>query len=238
MIALSIDSASARAYIKMDTLTAFGLFAVTAMLVFYALEGRKPAYVLAFAGACVLGSVYGFLQGAWPFGMVEAVWSAVAVRRWWLRHNPSIMAARGAGTMRTFEITGIDHVVVRTADQARALAFYRDVLGLIVEREQPEIGLIQLRAGRSLIDLVPGDTVDQERRNIDHFALEIRPFDESALRTHFAARGVPVVEAGLRYGAGGEGPSLYVLDPDGNKVELKAAPSCEGPGHAAGKPSP
>ena len=68
----------------MDGLTLFGLFAVTAMLVFYALEDRGRGFVLAFAGACALGSVYGFLQGAWPFGLVEAVWSLVAVRRWWL----------------------------------------------------------------------------------------------------------------------------------------------------------
>ena len=66
----------------MDRLTIFGLFAVTAMLVFYALEQRKPLYVLCFAGACVLGSAYGFLQGAWPFGLIEAIWSAVALRRW------------------------------------------------------------------------------------------------------------------------------------------------------------
>jgi len=67
-----------------NPLTAFGLFAVTAMLVCYALEPRGRFYTLAFAGACVLGSAYGFLQGAWPFGLVEAVWSIVAVRRWWL----------------------------------------------------------------------------------------------------------------------------------------------------------
>ncbi|HVS77232.1 MAG TPA: hypothetical protein VHE11_09870 [Steroidobacteraceae bacterium] len=71
----------------MDALTLFGLIAVTAMLVFYALEERGPAYVLAFAGACALGSIYGFLQGAWPFGIVEAVWSVVAVRRWWRRRK-------------------------------------------------------------------------------------------------------------------------------------------------------
>lgn len=65
-----------------NALTIFGLFAVTAMLVFYALEERTPVYVLAFAGACALGSIYGFLQGAWPFGIVEAIWAAVAVRRW------------------------------------------------------------------------------------------------------------------------------------------------------------
>ena len=66
-----------------DHLTAFGLLAVSLMLLFYALEDRSPRFVLAFAGACVMGSVYGFLQGAWPFGLVEGVWSLVALRRWW-----------------------------------------------------------------------------------------------------------------------------------------------------------
>ncbi len=66
----------------MDILSAFGLFAVTAMLVCYALEERSPRFVLGFAGACVLASAYGFLQGAWPFGLVEAVWFVVALRRW------------------------------------------------------------------------------------------------------------------------------------------------------------
>jgi len=127
--------------------------------------------------------------------------------------------------MSSFNITGIDHVVVRTADQARALAFYRNVLGLVVEREQPELGLIQLRAGRSLIDLVPGAGADPQRPNIDHFALGVQPFDESALRAHLALHGVAVIESGLRYGAGGEGPSLYIRDPDGNRIELKAEPT-------------
>ena len=68
-----------------DSLTIFGLLAVTAMLVFYALEDRSRWFVLAFAGACALGSLYGFLQGAWPFGLVEAVWALVAVRRWTTR---------------------------------------------------------------------------------------------------------------------------------------------------------
>jgi hypothetical protein len=69
----------------MNALTLFGLVAVTAMLVFYAMESRAPAFILAFAVACVMGSVYGFLQGAWPFGAVEAIWSVVAVRRWWVQ---------------------------------------------------------------------------------------------------------------------------------------------------------
>jgi hypothetical protein len=67
----------------MDRLTLFGLFAVSAMLVTYALEQRSHWYVLAFAGSCLLGSTYGFLQGAWPFGLVEAIWAIVAARRWW-----------------------------------------------------------------------------------------------------------------------------------------------------------
>jgi hypothetical protein len=81
----------------MDSLTLFGLLAVTAMLIFYALEDRSPWYVLAFAGACALASVYGFLQGAWPFGLVEAVWAAVAARRWRSR----LATARPAGKRET-----------------------------------------------------------------------------------------------------------------------------------------
>ena len=68
----------------MNSLTLFGLFAVTAMLVTYALESRSRWFILAFAVSCALGSVYGFLQGAWPFGLVESIWSLIAVRRWWL----------------------------------------------------------------------------------------------------------------------------------------------------------
>jgi len=68
----------------MNGLTIFGLIAVTAMLVFYAVENRSPLCILGFAAACLMGSLYGFLQGAWPFGLVEAIWSLVALRRWWL----------------------------------------------------------------------------------------------------------------------------------------------------------
>ncbi len=81
----------------MDRLTVFGLFAVTAMLVFYALEARSRWFILAFAVACVLGSIYGFLQGAWPFGVVEAIWSGVAVRRWWLAAQPKSPQAKSGG---------------------------------------------------------------------------------------------------------------------------------------------
>ncbi len=72
----------------MDPLTLFGLFAVTAMLICYALEKRGPWFILAFAGSCALGSVYGFLQGAWPFGLIEAIWCVVAVQRWRVATRP------------------------------------------------------------------------------------------------------------------------------------------------------
>jgi hypothetical protein len=85
--------------LRMDRLTLFGLFAVTAMLVTYALEKRNRWFVLAFAASCVLGSVYGFLQGAWPFGLIEAVWSAVAIRRWWQTR----IVNEGTSRTRSFE---------------------------------------------------------------------------------------------------------------------------------------
>jgi len=72
----------------MSALTAYGFLSVTLMLIFYAMEGRSNWFVLAFAITCVMSSVYGFLQGAWPFGMVEAIWSLVALRRWWLKRAP------------------------------------------------------------------------------------------------------------------------------------------------------
>jgi hypothetical protein len=74
----------------MDSLALFGLFAVTAMLLCYALEDRSPWFIVGFAGSCALGSAYGFLQGAWPFGVVEAVWALVALRRWGIRRRPAI----------------------------------------------------------------------------------------------------------------------------------------------------
>ncbi len=76
----------------MDSLTLFGLLAVTLMLVFYALEDHSPAYILAFAGACALASVYGFLQGAWPFGVIEAIWAGVAIHRW---RGRALLSSRG-----------------------------------------------------------------------------------------------------------------------------------------------
>jgi catechol 2,3-dioxygenase-like lactoylglutathione lyase family enzyme len=129
-----------------------------------------------------------------------------------------------------FAPIGIDHIVLRVADLHQMLAFYCGVLGCTVDKEQPGLGLTQLRAGRSLIDLVTLDGAlgrkggagpGAEGRNLDHFCLTIAPYDEDALQAWLTGHGVEVPEAGLRYGAEGEGPSLYVRDPEGNVVELK-----------------
>lgn len=132
-----------------------------------------------------------------------------------------------------FSIAGIDHIVLRTRDSRRLVAFYRDVIGCPVEREQPETGLTQLRAGRSLIDVLEitgaagsarfAEAVANDARNVDHFCLTIDPFDPDRLRAYLTSRGVAPGEVAMRYGAQGEGPSLYFQDPDGNGVELKAA---------------
>jgi len=135
-----------------------------------------------------------------------------------------------------FAIRHIDHIVLRVRDLESMRRFYMDVLGCTAEREQPGIGLYQLRAGESLIDLITidgrpgrvgGAAPGREGRNLDHFCLRIEPSDEAALRAWLGSKGVTVGETGQRYGAEGEGPSLYLSDPEGNTVELKGPP---GPG--------
>jgi glyoxylase I family protein len=129
-------------------------------------------------------------------------------------------------------IREIDHVVIRVADLESITRFYCDVLGCSVEKEQRDIGLIQLRAGRSLIDLLKvGAIIDRpdsgtpgEGRNMDHLCLRVEGFDGEALKAHLQERGVRIGELGVRYGADGFGPSLYLFDPEGNMVELKGPP--------------
>ncbi len=123
-----------------------------------------------------------------------------------------------------FRIRNLDHVVLRVRDMEAALAFYTGVLGCREERRLEAIGLVQLRAGASLIDLVPGEP-DPEGANMDHFALRVTPFDESGLRAHLAEHGIETEAALPRYGAEGTGPSIYIRDPDGNTVELKGPPT-------------
>ncbi|PZQ60170.1 MAG: VOC family virulence protein [Phenylobacterium zucineum] len=127
-------------------------------------------------------------------------------------------------------VQGFDHIVLRIQDKARMLAFYEGVLGLTVDRDRPELGLTHVRAGAQMIDLVTldgrlgrigGAGPGAEGRNLDHFALQVRPFDEAAIRAHLAAHDVEIVEEGPRYGADGDGFSIYVRDPEGNTVELK-----------------
>jgi glyoxylase I family protein len=131
-------------------------------------------------------------------------------------------------------IRELDHLVLRVVDLDRMLSFYCDVLGCTVERRQDAIGLIQLRAGRSLLDLVPvggklgragGAPPGLEGRNLDHFCFRVEPFDEQAIRRQLETHGVSAGPVASRYGAGGEGPSIYVTDPEGNVVELKGSPA-------------
>ncbi len=134
-------------------------------------------------------------------------------------------------------IRGLDHLVLRVSDMQRMRAFYVDVLGCPVERRQDALGLVQLRAGSALIDLVDvagalgregGSAPGREGRNMDHFCLRVDPWDEVAIVAYLKARGVRVGESGLRYGAEGTGPSIYVFDPEGNTVELKGPPDPAG----------
>jgi catechol 2,3-dioxygenase-like lactoylglutathione lyase family enzyme len=122
----------------------------------------------------------------------------------------------------TIRIREIDHVVLRVADMARMLKFYCDVLGCKVERRLAAIGLVQLRAGSSMIDLIPGARPGEDGgRNLDHFALRVEPFDPAAIARDLAAHGIVMGEVTDRYGAEGDGPSIYIHDPEGNQVELK-----------------
>lgn len=130
----------------------------------------------------------------------------------------------------TIDIAGIDHVVLRVKDVTKALAFYCDVLGCRIERNVEQLGLIQLRAGRSLIDLVDvageigrmgGQPAGREGRNLDHFALQLATFHEAKIRSWLSDHGIDAGDVKDRFGAEGTGPSFYIQDPDGNVVELK-----------------
>lgn len=135
-----------------------------------------------------------------------------------------------------FMLVGLDHIVLRVRELPRALRFYRDVLGCALERQQPELGLTQLRAGRSLIDLVTLDSPlgagvpPGVGPNVEHFCLTIEPFEAAALGAWLRTCGVAADEPRSRYGAEGEGPSLYIADPDGNRIELKGAAAAGGVG--------
>ena len=132
-----------------------------------------------------------------------------------------------------YSIRHLDHLVLRVHDVEKMLRFYIDVLGCSMEKAQASIGLWQVRAGSSLVDFVSLDGTlgrmggagpGTEGRNLDHLCLRIEPFDLAALRAHLRAHGAEPGEYGSRYGAEGDGPSIYVTDPEGNVVELKGPP--------------
>ena len=138
-----------------------------------------------------------------------------------------------------FAIRDLDHLVLRVRDVARVQAFYCEVLGCTVEKLQAEIGLTQLRAGRALIDLVGvdgklgrigGAAPGREGRNLDHLCLRIEPFDAEAILAHLRTAGAAPGPVESRNGAEGEGPSIYLHDPEGNMVELKGPPWPPGAG--------
>ena len=130
-----------------------------------------------------------------------------------------------------FALEGIDHVVLLVRDMAEAQKFYEQVLGCAVDRALPEYGMLQLRAGASLIDLVDigshqgewGRPEVEGGRNMDHVCIATGPCDEAAMRAHLARHGVAIVEEGIRYGANGDGMSFYIRDPSGNQIELKGS---------------
>lgn len=128
-------------------------------------------------------------------------------------------------------IKGLDHVVIRAQNPECMIKFYCDVLGCVVERQSsPEFGLVQLRAGDALIDIVGvdselgrmgGGVPKKAHQNMDHFCVRVEPFEEEPIRKHLAQHGVVASKIEMRYGAEGNGPSMYVQDPEDNTVELK-----------------
>jgi catechol 2,3-dioxygenase-like lactoylglutathione lyase family enzyme len=128
----------------------------------------------------------------------------------------------------------IDHVVIRVSDLERMIEFYCDVLGCKLERGPGELGLAQLRAGQSLIDLVDakgpigqkgGDLPDHKAPNMDHVCLQVQPWDVAAIQQHLQLHNVRTGDVVSRYGAAGSGPSIYINDPEGNCIELKGPAS-------------
>ena len=131
-------------------------------------------------------------------------------------------------------LTGIDHVVLRARNFEGLIGFYTEVIGCGLERVSPNYGIAQLRAGRSLVDIVDasgrlgqagGNAPDHEAENMDHFCLQIQPWNEAAIIEHLKNHGVTVGQVEQRYGARGNGPSLYIQDPEGNHLELKGVES-------------
>ena len=118
-------------------------------------------------------------------------------------------------------VLGLDHVVLKVRDLPASIAFYKSVLGAVIERQLQTPRLVQLRIGDSLLDLVPGRRGRGSGENLDHFALRVAPFEPQALVRRLARHGIEPGPVKERYGAEGYGPSIYFNDPDGNMVELK-----------------
>lgn len=138
--------------------------------------------------------------------------------------------AGASSSKPAFALKGLDHVVLRVRDAETMMAFYQDVLGCTLAKHNEPLGLYHLAAGGSMIDLVTldgrlgeagGAGPGREGRNVDHIAIKITPFDGDAIRAHLKTHGIEAGEAVTRFGAEGDGPSIYLTDPEGNGVELK-----------------
>ncbi|MBS0537382.1 MAG: VOC family protein [Proteobacteria bacterium] len=120
----------------------------------------------------------------------------------------------------TFHVERIDHVVLRVDDIDAMVRFYERALGFTVERRVAEIGLVQMRAGASMLDLVPGER-PRSGANMDHLCFQVTPFDRAAMEQRLSPFGIALGETAERYGAQGKGQSVYFSDPEGNRIELK-----------------
>jgi glyoxylase I family protein len=134
---------------------------------------------------------------------------------------------------RPFAMKGLDHVVVRCTDLAAMKHFYCDVLGGTIEEEDTDIGLYQVRIGNHIVDLMPvdepsgrkgGPAPGKDGHNMDHFAIQIAPYDDDAIRAYLSGHGVELGATIMRGGAEGEGWGIHIKDPEGNTVELKGPP--------------
>ena len=132
-----------------------------------------------------------------------------------------------------FTMKGLDHVVIRCSELQPMLHFYCDILGCTVEDKDLDLGLYQVRVGRNLIDIAPidekmgsqgGAAPGKDGHNMDHFAIQVEPYDDDAIRAYLTEQGVELGTTAIRGGAEGEGPAIYIRDPEGNTVELKGPP--------------
>jgi catechol 2,3-dioxygenase-like lactoylglutathione lyase family enzyme len=168
-----------------------------------------------------------------PDGAMKAVPFVEHFSSGYIQRSLEKLPRQGSAKRMIFKIKHIDHLVIRVRDLQAMLDFYTNIIGCSMEKIQDDLGLYQLRAGNSLIDFIPvdgplgklgGAAPGSEGRNLDHFCLRIEPFDGEQILEYFRNKRVDPGKIESRYGAEGEGPSIYLTDPEGNIIELKGPP--------------